>query len=95
MLSLTPPTETLMTVPSRDPRQTPAPEHLDAAVRHIGQQLNSGTITQGAAKALLYSVIETLGVLVGDPDLPQHARAGYEGLLESARELHAKFDEPA
>ena len=26
------------------------------------------------------------------PDLPEHARSGYEGLLEAARELRAKLD---
>jgi len=77
---------------SRQPRTAPAPEQMDAALGHVGQLLRTGGIAQGAAKGLLYSIIETLGVLVGDPDLPEHARAGYEGLLESARELHAKID---
>jgi hypothetical protein len=40
----------------------------------------------------LYSLIETLGTLVGDPDLPEHARSGYEGLLETARELRVKLE---
>ena len=43
------------------------------------------------AKGILYSLIETLGALVGDPDLPEHSRVGYEGLLETARELRAKI----
>jgi len=46
----------------------------------------------GAAKGILYSIIETLGTLVGDPDLPSHARSGYEGLLETARELRSKIE---
>jgi hypothetical protein len=40
----------------------------------------------------LYSLIETLGTLVGDPDLPEHVRSGYEGLLETARELRVKLE---
>ncbi len=68
------------------------PEHLEAALDHLNHALTSGNIAAGAAKGLIYSVIETLGVLVGDPDLPEHARSGYEGLLETARELRAKIE---
>ncbi|KXU88285.1 hypothetical protein CI15_12315 [Paraburkholderia monticola] len=65
---------------------------LDAALSHVDQQVSSGGIASGAAKGIVYSLIETLGALVGDPDLPEHARSGYEGLLEAARELRAKLD---
>jgi hypothetical protein len=68
------------------------PEHLEAALEHLDHAVTSGNIAAGAAKGLIYSVVETLGVLVGDPDLPEHARAGYEGLLETARELRAKIE---
>lgn len=44
-------------------------------------------------QGILYSIIETLGTLVGDPDLPAHARSGYDGLLETARELRAKIEQ--
>ncbi|MEW6345028.1 MAG: hypothetical protein RXR20_16950 [Paraburkholderia sp.] len=74
----------------RDER--PELEHLDAAVSHVDQLVSSGGIASGAAKGLLYSLIETLGTLVGDPDLPEHARSGYEGLLETARELRVKLE---
>ncbi|WGS54674.1 hypothetical protein LFL96_27095 [Paraburkholderia sp. D15] len=67
-------------------------EHLDAALNHVDQQVSSGSIASGAAKGILYSLIETLGAFVGDPDLPEHARSGYEGLLEAARELRARLD---
>lgn len=67
-------------------------QNLDAALSHVDQQVSSGGIASGAAKGILYSLIETLGALVGDPDLPEHARSGYEGLLETARELRAKLD---
>ena len=70
----------------------PEMEHLDAALSHVNQQVSSGSIATGAAKGIVYSLIETLGALVGDPDLPEHARSGYEGLLEAARELRAKLD---
>jgi hypothetical protein len=67
-------------------------EHLDAAVSHVNELVSSGSIATSAARGLVYSLIETLGTLLGDPDLPEHARSGYEGLLESARELRVKLD---
>lgn len=76
-----------------DPKQEPtSPEldHLHDALDHVDTLLSSGNIAVSAAKGILYSLIETLGALVGDPDLPEHSRAGYEGLLETARELRAK-----
>jgi hypothetical protein len=72
-------------------RDTPDAEHLHAAVTHLGESIDSGHIASSAAKGILYSLVETLGVLVGDPNLPEHARSGYEGLLEVARELRAKL----
>ncbi|MGH8779493.1 hypothetical protein [Paraburkholderia sp.] len=76
------------------PRTGEAPdlEQLDAAVSHVDELVSSGSIATSAARGILYSLIETLGTLVGDPDLPEHARSGYEGLLESARELRVKID---
>ncbi len=70
----------------------PELEHLDAAVTHVGEMVSSGNIAASAARGILYSLIETLGAFVGDPDLPEHARSGYEGLLETARELRAKLE---
>jgi hypothetical protein len=73
------------------PEPTPAElDHLNDALNHVDTLLSSGNIAVSAAKGILYSLIETLGALVGDPDLPEHSRAGYEGLLETARELRAK-----
>ena len=71
--------------------EQPELEQLDAAVNHVDELISSGNIAVSAAKGILYSLIETLGALVGDPDLPDHARSGYEGLLESARELRVKL----
>ena len=67
-------------------------EHLEAALDHLEHAIHSGSIATGAAKGLLYSVMETLGVLVGDPALPDQLRDGYEGLLETARELRARLE---
>ena len=72
----------------------PKPLELDefeSALSHVDNQLSTGNIAVSAAKGIVYSLIETLGALVGDPDLPEHSRAGYEGLLETARELRVKI----
>ncbi|HTI18120.1 MAG TPA: hypothetical protein VL598_10690 [Trinickia sp.] len=66
-------------------------QELGAALDHVDASLSSGSIALSAAKGIVYSMMETLGTLVGDPDLPEHSRSGYEGLLESARELRAKL----
>ncbi|MDR5757212.1 hypothetical protein [Caballeronia sp. LZ035] len=70
----------------------PEVEHFDAAISHVDQSYAAGKMAAGAAKGILFSIIETLGTLVGDPDLPAHARSGYEGLLETARELRTKIE---
>jgi hypothetical protein len=67
-------------------------DNLNAAFSHVDEGVKSGSIAAGAAKGLVFSLIETLGALVGDPDLPEHARSGYEGLLEAARELRVKLE---
>jgi len=77
--------------PETTPRERPDLEHLNAAFTHVDEGVQSGRIAAGAAKGLVYSLIETLGALVGDPALPEHARSGYEGLLEAARELRARL----
>jgi hypothetical protein len=78
--------------PSTDEETHPELEHFDAALTHVDDSIAAGRMAAGAAKGILYSIIETLGTLVGDPDLPAHARSGYEGLLETARELRARLD---
>lgn len=82
--------------PSKKPNEDTSPkqlelEQLESALSHVHSQLSTGNIAVSAAKGILYSLIETLGALVGDPDLPEHSRAGYEGLLETARELRMKI----
>ncbi len=71
----------------------PQIEHFDAALTHVDESYAAGKIAAHAAKGIVYSIIETLGTLVGDPDLPAHARSGYEGLLKTARELRAKIEQ--
>ena len=70
----------------------PEQDHFDAAISHVDQSYASGVMAAGAAKGILYSVIETLGTLIGDPDLPEHARSGYQALRVSAQELRSKID---
>ncbi|WP_206952098.1 hypothetical protein [Trinickia acidisoli] len=74
----------------KEESSNPDVEHLNDALTYVDTLLSSGNIAVSAAKGILYSLIETLGALVGDPDLPEHSRAGYEGLLETARELRVK-----
>lgn len=66
--------------------------HFDAAINHIDSALSVNQITHSAAKGLIYSLIETLGSMIGDPDLPNHMRSGYEGVLEVAQELERKIE---
>ncbi len=97
------PTRDPMRDPVRDPKplpeteteartDPPGAEHLGDALAHLSTAVEENSIAVGAAKGLVYSIIETLGTLVGDPDLPEHARSGYEGLLETAREIRARIE---
>ena len=36
--------------------------------------------------------LSVLGALIGDPDLPEHARSGYEALRDKASELRGGLD---
>lgn len=75
-----------------DPDKPSEVEHLGEALEHIRDAVESESIAASAAKGLLYSVMETLGTVIGDPDLPAHVRSGYEGLLETARELRRRLE---
>ena len=77
--------------PDEDASSKQLEQQLDAALSHVHTSLTTGSIAVGAAKGIVYSLIETLGALVGDPDLPEHSRSGYEALLETARELLTKL----
>ncbi len=80
-----------MTQEPLDSDGLPGHDYFLDAVNHIDDAVENNTIAAGAAKGLIYSVIETLGTMVGDPDLPAHIRSGYEGTLELARELQVKL----
>ncbi len=73
------------------PDGLPGHDYFLDAVTHIDEAVASETIAISAARGLIYSVTETLGTMLGDPDLPSHLRSGYEGALELARELKAKL----
>ncbi|MCM3608023.1 hypothetical protein [Cupriavidus pauculus] len=78
--------------PNSPENSAPEADHLSDALAHLSSAVESDSIATGAAKGLVYSVMETLGALIGDPDLPEHARSGYQGLLETARELRARLE---
>ncbi|MBN3727558.1 hypothetical protein [Burkholderia sp. Ac-20379] len=69
-------------------------EQMEAAVDHLHASVESQSIAAGAAKGLAFSLVETLGTLIGDPDLPEHARAGYEALRDKATELMGGLERP-
>ncbi len=66
-------------------------EHLEAAVTHLDSSVSAGSIATGAAKGFLYGLLEAVGTMVGDVDLPEHMRSGYEGLQETLREIRLKI----
>ena len=66
-------------------------EEISAAVDHLESSVSAGSIAAGAAKGILYGLFEAVGTIIGDPDLPEHIRSGYDGLQETLRELGAKL----
>jgi hypothetical protein len=70
----------------------PGHDYFLDAVNHIDAAVESNTIATGAAKGLVYSLVETLGSMIGDSDLPAHLRSGYQGALDLAHELQAKIN---
>ena len=66
-------------------------EDISAAVDHLESSVSAGSIAAGAAKGILYGLFEAVGTIIGDPDLPEHIRSGYDGLQETLRELGAKI----
>lgn len=80
-----------MTQEPLDSNGLPGHDYFLDAVNHIDDAVENNSIATGAAKGLIYSVIETLGTMVGDPDLPSHLKSGYMGVLDLAVELEAKL----
>lgn len=71
-------------------KSTPDPQNFEEALRYIDEHLELGKISAGAAKGILYSLIEVLGAAVGDPLLPEHLKSSYEAALDLAQELRIK-----
>ena len=69
------------------PDGLPGHDYFLDAVNHIDEAVANNTIAAGAAKGIIFSLVETLGVMVGDPDLPNHLKSGYMGALDLAVEL--------
>ena len=70
----------------------PGHDYFLDAVQHIDEAVASKSIASRAAKGIVYSLVETLGSMVGDPDLPAHLKSGYMGALDLAVQLEAKLD---
>ena len=81
-----------MTKEPLGPDGLPGHDYFLDAVNHIDEAVASETIAIGAAKGIVYSLVETLGTMVGDPDLPSHLKSGYMGALDLAVELEAKLE---
>jgi hypothetical protein len=69
----------------------PGHDYFLDAVNHIDEAVENKTIAISAAKGIVFSLVETLGAMVGDPDLPNHLKSGYMGALDLAVELEAKL----
>ena len=69
----------------------PGHDYFLDAVNHIDEAVTNKTIAISAAKGIVFSLVETLGAMVGDPDLPNHLKSGYMGALDLAVELEAKL----
>ena len=80
-----------MTKESLGPDGLPGHDYFLDAVNHIDEAVTNKTIALGAAKGIVYSLVETLGAMVGDPDLPEHLKSGYMGALHMAVELESKL----
>jgi hypothetical protein len=79
------------TIEELGPDGLPGHDYFLDAVNHIDAAVANNTIAASAAKGIIYSLVETLGTMVGDPDLPAHLKSGYMGALDLAVELEAKL----
>ena len=73
------------------PDGLPGHDYFLDAVNHIDEAVANQSIAISAAKGIVFSLVETLGAMVGDPDLPAHLKSGYMGALDLAVELEAKL----
>lgn len=72
---------------SHSPSPNPEFDRLHAAVEHVRHALVTDSMPVHAAEGLLLGLVSVIGTLGGDPQLPEHLRSGYDGLLEVSREL--------
>ena len=72
--------------------EIPSSEQFIDAINHVDDNFSGSDLMQSTAKGLIYSLLETLGSIVGDPDLPSHMRSGYEGAIDLAREVEARIE---
>ena len=70
----------------------PSSEQCIDAISHVDDNFSGSDLMQSTAKGVVYSLLETLGSVVGDPDLPGHLRSGYEGAIDVAREVEARIE---
>lgn len=75
-----------------DPNGLPGHDYFLEAVNHIDQAVSEKSIAVSAARGIVYSLVETLGTVVGDPDLPAHLKSGYMGALDLAADLEARLE---
>ena len=80
-----------MTKETLGPDGLPGHDYFLDAVNHIDEAVANKTIAISAAKGIVYSLVETLGAMVGDTDLPAHLKSGYMGALDLAVDLEAKL----
>ncbi len=66
-------------------------EHLDAAINHVDALLASDDSSVKAVRGILFSLSQTLGSKVGDPNLPDHIQTGYAKLHDAVNFLHSKL----
>jgi len=81
-----------MSMEPLDPDGLPGHDYFLDAVNHIDQAVSEKSIAVSAARGIVYSLVETLGTVVGDPDLPAHLKSGYMGALDLAADLETKLE---
>jgi len=71
-------------------KSMPDPKMFEESLKYIDENLELGKISAGAAKGILYSIVEVLGSVVGDPLLPEHIKSSYQAILDLAEEVQLK-----
>ncbi|WP_353433033.1 hypothetical protein [Polynucleobacter sp. MWH-UH23A] len=72
--------------------EIPSADQFVDAIHHVDDDFSGSDLLQSTPKGLIYSLLETLGSIAGDPDLPSHLRSGYEGAIELARDVEARIE---